>query len=77
MCTIVLREVVRDRAQAAPGRLGSAADTGQGCPWAARAFGLGRTLAYELARRGGFPCEVHRIGRLYRVNTSDLLRTPA
>ncbi|WP_131787837.1 helix-turn-helix domain-containing protein [Protofrankia symbiont of Coriaria ruscifolia] len=42
---------------------------------AARAFGLGRTLAYELARRGDFPCPVHRIGRLYRVHTSDLLRT--
>ncbi|WP_322779381.1 DNA-binding protein [Frankia sp. Cas4] len=42
---------------------------------AARAFGLGRTLAYELARRGDFPCEVHRIGRLYRIKTSNLLHT--
>nr|WP_322750265.1 MULTISPECIES: tyrosine-type recombinase/integrase [unclassified Frankia] len=26
-----------------------------------------------VARRGEFPCEVHRIGRLYRVKTSNLL----
>jgi len=40
---------------------------------AARAFGLGRTRAYELAARGEFPCRVLRIGGTYRVPTADLL----
>lgn len=39
---------------------------------AARALGIGRTKAYELARFGGFPCAVWRVGRSYRVRTSDL-----
>jgi predicted DNA-binding transcriptional regulator AlpA len=39
---------------------------------AARAFGLGRTFAYELARKGQFPCPVHRHGRLYRVLASEV-----
>ncbi|MGW6243830.1 helix-turn-helix domain-containing protein [Streptomyces roseolus] len=41
---------------------------------AARAFGLGRTTAYALARSGGFPCQVIRAGSTYRVITADLLR---
>jgi predicted DNA-binding transcriptional regulator AlpA len=41
---------------------------------AARALGLGRSTAYELARRDEFPCRVLRIGSSYRVPTSDLLR---
>jgi predicted DNA-binding transcriptional regulator AlpA len=41
---------------------------------AARAIGLGRTRAYELARRGQFPCKVIRIGASYRVVTVDLRR---
>lgn len=41
---------------------------------AARALGLGRSTAYELARRGQFPCRVLRIGSSYRVPTADLLR---
>ena len=41
---------------------------------AARAVGLGRTKAYELARREAFPCPVLRIGTSYRVRTVDLLR---
>ncbi|MER6812986.1 DNA-binding protein [Spirillospora sp. NPDC000708] len=41
---------------------------------AARAIGLGRTRAYELARRGEFPCKVIRIGASYRVVTVDLRR---
>jgi predicted DNA-binding transcriptional regulator AlpA len=41
---------------------------------AARAIGLGRTRAYELARRGQFPCKVVRIGASYRVVTADLRR---
>ncbi|GAA2619405.1 hypothetical protein GCM10010411_63930 [Actinomadura fulvescens] len=41
---------------------------------AARALGLGRTRAYELAKRGSFPCKVIRIGTSYRVVTADLQR---
>jgi hypothetical protein len=40
---------------------------------AARALGLGRTKAYELARRDEFPCRVIRIGETYRVPTPGLL----
>ena len=42
---------------------------------AARALGCGRTLAYELARRGRFPCRVLRVGNRYLIPTADLLRT--
>jgi excisionase family DNA binding protein len=41
---------------------------------AARALGLGRSTAYELARRGEFPCRVLRIGSSYRIPTAELLR---
>jgi predicted DNA-binding transcriptional regulator AlpA len=41
---------------------------------AARALGMGRTRAYELAKRGQFPCKVIRIGVSYRVVTADLHR---
>jgi hypothetical protein len=37
---------------------------------AAAALGLGRTKAYELARRAQFPCRVIRIGEVYRVPTA-------
>ena len=40
---------------------------------AARALGLGRTKAYELARREQFPCRVIRIGDIYRIPTAGLL----
>ncbi|SEF78526.1 Helix-turn-helix domain-containing protein [Thermomonospora echinospora] len=40
---------------------------------AARALGLSRTYAYELAKRGEFPCKVIRIGTGYRVPTAPLL----
>jgi len=40
---------------------------------AARALGLGRTKAYELARGGQFPCRVIRIGDTYRIPTPGLL----
>jgi len=40
---------------------------------AARALGLGRTKAYELAKRGQFPCRVIRIGDTYRIPTAGLL----
>jgi excisionase family DNA binding protein len=41
---------------------------------AARALGLGRSTAYELARRDEFPCRVLRVGSSYRIPTADLLR---
>lgn len=41
---------------------------------AARAFGIGRTTAYTLARTNQFPCKVLRAGKAYRVITEDLLR---
>ncbi|MFJ8834385.1 helix-turn-helix transcriptional regulator [Micromonospora aurantiaca] len=41
---------------------------------AARALGVGRTKAYELAKLDTFPCPVLRIGTTYRVRTADLLR---
>jgi hypothetical protein len=40
---------------------------------AAAALGLGRTRAYELARRDEFPCRVIRIGGTYRIPTPGLL----
>ena len=40
---------------------------------AAASLGLGRTKAYELARRDEFPCRVIRIGETYRVPTPGLL----
>jgi hypothetical protein len=40
---------------------------------AARALGLGRTKAYELARAGQFPCPVIRAGRTWLVPTAGLL----
>jgi predicted DNA-binding transcriptional regulator AlpA len=41
---------------------------------AARALGCGRTLAYDLLRRGEFPCRVLRLGSRWVVPTADLLR---
>lgn len=41
---------------------------------AGRAFGIGRTKAYSLARANDFPCKVIRTGRLFRVVTADMLR---
>lgn len=40
---------------------------------AGRAFGVGRTLSYQLARREEFPCPVLRLGRSYRVRKADLM----
>jgi integrase len=40
---------------------------------AGKAFGIGRTKSYELARAGEFPCRVIRVGRTYCVPTADLL----
>jgi|HigsolmetaAR206D_1030411.scaffolds.fasta_scaffold05557_2 hypothetical protein len=41
---------------------------------AGRAFGLGRTKAGQLARKGEFPCQVLRLGRSYRVPRSAILQ---
>jgi hypothetical protein len=40
---------------------------------AARVLGVGRSLAYELARTGGWPTPVLRIGSIIRVPTAPLL----
>ncbi|WP_234325532.1 hypothetical protein [Streptomyces sp. NRRL S-146] len=37
-----------------------------------RAFGIGRTTGYGLAKRGEYPCPVLRIGNAYRVTRADL-----
>lgn len=44
-------------------------------PVAGRAYGMGRTKAYDLAKRGLFPCRVLKIGNAYRVTRADLLRS--
>lgn len=40
---------------------------------AARALGIGRTKAYELAKHDEFPCLVIRVGEMYRIPTPGLL----
>jgi excisionase family DNA binding protein len=42
---------------------------------AARILGCGRTLAYDLVKRGEFPCRVLRLGKRYLVPTAALLET--
>jgi hypothetical protein len=41
---------------------------------AARALGIGRTKAYQLAQDGQFPCRIIRVGKGYHIPTADLLR---
>lgn len=41
-------------------------------PTAAEVLGIGRSTAYELARRGEFPVPVLRVGHRLRVVTSHL-----
>lgn len=41
---------------------------------AGRACGMGRTLAYDMAKRGEFPVRVLKLGNRYRVARADLLR---
>lgn len=43
-------------------------------PIAAKAIGMGRTLAYDLAKRDEFPVRVLRLGNRYKVPRADLLR---
>lgn len=38
-----------------------------------KAFGIGRTKSYQLARAGQFPVPVLRLGEVYRVRTADIL----
>jgi hypothetical protein len=40
---------------------------------AGRAFGMGRTKAFELAKADEFPCRVLRVGQKYRVPRSAIL----
>ena len=42
-------------------------------PTAARALGIGRNVAYDLAQRDEFPVPVLRLGVKWRVPTSGLL----
>ena len=39
---------------------------------AAAVLGIGRSTAYELARRGEWPTSLLRLGRQYRVPTAQL-----
>ena len=41
---------------------------------AGRAFGICRDAAYDLLRRGEFPCRTIKVGRLRRVPRAELLR---
>lgn len=43
-------------------------------PHAAEILGMGRSTAYDLAKRGEFPVRLLRIGNKYRVSRADLLR---
>lgn len=40
---------------------------------AVHALHMGRTMAYELAKRGEFPCRLLRYDGTYRVATAELL----
>lgn len=41
---------------------------------AARALGIGRTKAYQLAASGQFPVRIIRVGTAYHVPTAELLK---
>jgi excisionase family DNA binding protein len=41
---------------------------------AARALGIGRSKAYQLAHDGQFPCRIIHIGTHYNIPTADLLQ---
>lgn len=43
-------------------------------PTAARVLGIGRALAYDLVRSGGWPTPVVRMGKLIRIPTACLQR---
>lgn len=39
-----------------------------------RALGIGRSVGYDLARRGEYPIRLLRLGAQYRITRADLLR---
>lgn len=39
----------------------------------ARALGIGRTTAYEMAREGTYPIPLYNVGQRYRAMRADLL----
>lgn len=39
----------------------------------ARALGIGRSMAYEMARAGTYPVPLFNVGRRYRAMRADLL----
>lgn len=41
---------------------------------AGRAFGLSRSLSYDLVARGEFPATVMKVGGRYRVITASIVR---
>jgi hypothetical protein len=41
----------------------------------AKALGIGRSMAYELAQRGEYPLPLYRVGQRYRATRADLLAT--
>ena len=43
-------------------------------PTAATVLGIGRSLAYDLIRRGQWPTTVLRIGKLIKIPTEPLVR---
>ena len=44
-------------------------------PLAGSVFGLSRSHAYELAKRGEFPVAVLRVGERYKVVTQSIIKT--
>ena len=39
----------------------------------ARALGIGRSMAYEMAREGTYPVPLYSVGKRYRAMRADLL----
>lgn len=60
-----MSEMSRDEAKRLP--------TTVGLVRAATAIGIGRSKAYQLAKKGTFPVPVRRVGNSYRVPTTPLL----
>lgn len=42
-------------------------------PTAAKVLGIGRSLAYDLVRRGDWPTPVLRVGKLIKIPSAPLL----
>lgn len=43
-------------------------------PTAAKVLGIGRSLAYDLVRRGEWPTQVLHVGKLIKIPTQPLIR---